>query len=142
MLEVRGKAGGRGGGADTDLKTKTPHDNVGNKIYHGCSEDIASPNMLQQLHGRHWISNSFLLRKFHLTAKLENIRRNPRLERDWIAIGTTPSLSNCPSPSLWCFPFSFLCFWRKYVQNRSRGWHYWDRGWTAIGRRLGLLRMK
>ena len=29
VLEVRGKAGGRGGGADTDLKTKTPHDNVG-----------------------------------------------------------------------------------------------------------------
>ena len=31
VLEVRGKAGGRGGGADTALKTKTPHDNVGNK---------------------------------------------------------------------------------------------------------------
>ena len=28
---VRGEAGGGGGGADTALKTKTPHDNVGNK---------------------------------------------------------------------------------------------------------------
>ena len=26
-----GKEGGRGGGADTELKTKTPHVNVGNK---------------------------------------------------------------------------------------------------------------
>ena len=29
-----GKEGGRGGGADTELKTKTPHVNVGKNHYH------------------------------------------------------------------------------------------------------------
>ena len=34
VLEVmRGEAGGGGGGADTALKTKTPHDNVGKNAH-------------------------------------------------------------------------------------------------------------
>ena len=33
VLEEEEGGGGRGGGADTALKTKTPHDNVGNKRY-------------------------------------------------------------------------------------------------------------
>ena len=34
---VGGREGGRGGGPDTELKTKTPHVNVGNKINHQLS---------------------------------------------------------------------------------------------------------
>ena len=36
-----GKEGGRGGGADTELKTKTPHVNAGKNTYtYGCNQSI------------------------------------------------------------------------------------------------------
>lgn len=81
---------------------------------------------------------SFLLRKFHLTAKQENIRRNPRLERDWIAIGRRlepPQLEQL-SVSL-AFPFFFPLFLEKVCSKKVPRLALLgprlDRDWPAIG---------
>ena len=43
VSEEGGREGGGGGrGADTEVKTKTPHVNVGNKTYHGFIQRVLS----------------------------------------------------------------------------------------------------